>query len=443
LRAIARLREAGIDVHLVGGAVRDALLGRPLRDVDLLVEAELADAARVLPEATLIRARAPVLALPFAPGEPRVEISAPRAESRDLIGDLRLRDFTVNGIAFDLARNIYVDPTGGRDDLRAGVLRSAQAHRALRDDPLRILRAARLERELGLVAEPATERALGLASPLLGNAPGERLREELFRLLAGERPSLALARLRRWGALAAVLPELLRGVGVAQNRHHPDDVYRHSLRVADAVAPAPLLRLAALLHDVAKPETKAFKPHPAGGADAAGAHAIHGEGDFTFHRHERDASGHLERVAARLRLSRRDAALVRRLVRHHLLFPNQLETPAAIRRMLRRVGRDILDDLLALRRADLASRQPDQSPPPEWVAAERRIREVSSHTNTRAAEQLAIGGDEVMETLGLEAGPEVGRWLRRLEERILECPEENHRDRLRDWLLEARRRGEV
>jgi tRNA nucleotidyltransferase (CCA-adding enzyme) len=440
-RAIARLRAAGIEVHLVGGAVRDTLLGRPLRDVDLLVEAELADAARVLPEATEIRARAPVLALPHAPGEPRVEISAPRAESRDLIGDLHLRDFTVNGIAFDLARNVYVDPTGGRDDLRAGVLRSAQPRRALRDDPLRILRAARLEQDLELMAEPETERALMLASPRLGAAAGERLREELFRLLAGDQPSRALTRLRRWGALAAVLPELLRGVGVAQNRHHPDDVYRHSLRVADGVAAVPLLRLAALLHDVAKPETKAFKPAPAN--EERAGRARRGQGDFTFLRHDREASGHLERIAARLRLSRRDAALVRRLVRHHLLFPNQLESPAAVRRMVRRVGRDILDDLLALRRADLASRQGDLCPPEEWVATERRIREVQGQASTRAAERLAIGGDEVMELLGLEAGPEIGGWLRRLEDRILEHPEENRRDRLRAWLLAARRSGEV
>lgn len=422
---IERLRRAHLEVVLVGGAVRDAWLGRPLRDVDLVVRGSLAAAAGALPEAVRIDAHTPVLALPAGAGRPRVEIAALHADAQTFEEDLAQRDFTCNAIAFDPARGVWLDPTGGRRDLEAGRLASPAPDASLRADPVRVLRGVRLCRELELEVEPRTERAFWRFAPLLSTQPGERLREELFRLLGQPEPSRSVALLRRVGALAPVLPELLRGVGIAQNRHHSDDVYTHSLAVCDGVRGEPLLRLAALLHDVAKPDTKRFEPQT---------------GEPSFHRHDVAAAVWIQRVARRLRLSRRAAQRLERLVRHHLLFPERLETPAALRRMLRRVGTDILDDLLELRRADLASRQPTGEPPVAWLAAEERIRTAAAGARSRGGDRLAIGGADVLRALGLEEGPDVGRWLARLRRHVVEHPEDNRRERLLAWLDSARDR---
>ncbi len=418
--AVARLSAAGIRVFVVGGAVRDALIGRPVRDFDLLVESDLEAAARAVPEAVPIDAQsAHVLLLPEQGAEPRVEIACPRGGAATLTEDLRLRDFSVNAIAWDPGAAKFVDPLGGRADLRAGTLRAPDPARAIVDDPLRILRGVRLERELGLAAEPATERAFERGAPLLHAAPGERVRDELWRLLALPEPARVLERLRYLGALAVVLPELLRTVGVAQNRFHADDVYHHTLAVCDLVAAKPILRLAAVLHDVAKPETKAWRSQT---------------GDFAFHRHDHLAAPHVRRVAARLRLSRRDARRLGALVRHHLLFPERLHTRAALRRLVARIAPDLLPDLLELRRADLASRAPDRRAPPAWDELVARLGALPRGDAGARTPKLALSGRDVMDRLQLPAGPEVGRWLARLRRRVLEHPEENRRELLLAWL---------
>jgi tRNA nucleotidyltransferase/poly(A) polymerase len=399
----------------VGGALRDELLGRPVRDFDVVVARSLDEARGALPEAHAVGSHVPILLLP---GSSRVEVTGFRSGARTLDEDLALRDFSVNAIAFSRSEG-WADPLGGRVDLAARRLRASEPGRAFRDDPVRVLRGARLAVELGMTIEPETERALERAAWRLGGAPGERLREELFRLLALERGVLGVEYLRRHGGLAALLPELLRGVGVGQNRHHRDDVYRHTLRVCAALPPDPLLRLAGLLHDVAKPETKGYRGR---------------KGEVSFHRHEHVAGAHLARVAARLRLSRHEHSTLERLVRHHLLFEERLETDAAVRRMLRRVGRDILEPLLALRRADLVSRGPV---PASWEDCERRIRERANRDSTPGVPTLAITGEDVMRELDIEAGPEVGRWLARAERRIVEDPELNLRASLLDWLRRA------
>ncbi len=421
------LERAGLSALLVGGAVRDQLLGRPLRDLDLFVDADPAEIVRALPHAVSIEAHTPVVKVPPRSGESALEITTPGPGASDLRENLERRDFTINAIAFDPRSESYLDPTGGRADLETRTLRTPRPESAFREDPIRILRGLRLAAELELEAEPATRDAMQRDAPLLTRAPGERLRDELLRILELERPSEVIETMRHNGALAALLPELLRLVGVAQNAHHPDDVYRHSLRVCDGCAARPMLRLAALLHDVAKPETKRWSPQ---------------RGDFTFLRHDVRAGGHLQRVAARLRLSRRQLDVLERLVRHHLLAPRQLESAAAVRRMLRRVGIDILDDLLDLRGADLASRTSDGRVPSDWRDTAERILQAAAGLRTEPLEPLAIGGKQIMRDLGIREGREVGRWLRLARRRVTELPDENDAERLLAWIRESRKREE-
>jgi tRNA nucleotidyltransferase/poly(A) polymerase len=409
---------------VVGGAIRDQLLGRELRDVDILIPAGLAAARGALPEAVEIRARNPVIALPATSSRPRIELSGLREGTASVEEDLRLRDFTLNAIAFDPAAGRYIDPLGGRRDLEARRLRAADPERCFEIDAVRVLRGVRLELELELELEAATLRAMERLSLRLAEAPAERRRDELVRLLALADPTSGIERMRRVGALPWVLPELLRMVGIGQNRIHPDDVYRHTLRVCAGVPPRFELRLAALLHDAAKPDTKEYSPR---------------KRDFRFLRHETRAARHVEAVAERLRLSNRQREQIGRLVRHHLVFPERLESRAAVRRLIHRVGRDILSDLLELRRADLASRSANGEAGAEWQRLVRRIDEAAAEMRRRGQARLSISGRTIMKELGIPEGPEVGRWLRRARRRVLERPEENERERLLAWLRECRR----
>jgi tRNA nucleotidyltransferase/poly(A) polymerase len=414
---VARLRDAGVPAWVVGGALRDLRLGRPVRDVDLLVGEPLERAAGALPDARRVAAHTPLLLL--RTGAHTVEISALRGGARSVEEDLRLRDFTVNALALDPASGDWIDPLGGGSDLALRRLRATDPARTFRDDPVRVLRGAVLEVELELSVDPATLRAMERDSWRIGGSAGERVRDALLRLLALPGAARGLERLRRVGALAAALPEALRGVGIEQSRHHVEDVHRHTLRVIELSRADPELRLAALLHDAAKVDTKRF---------------VKERDDFRFVGHERAALRHVRSAAARLRLSRVQTDRIARLVAHHLLFPDRLATDAAIRRMLARVGRDILDPLLELRRADYASRHQGLAPP-EWSAAEARIRAAALRDTEPA---LAIGGGDVMRELGLGPGPGVGRWLRRARARIALRPAENTRARLLAWLRAER-----
>jgi tRNA nucleotidyltransferase (CCA-adding enzyme) len=418
---LARLLNARIRVHVVGGALRDMLLGREARDFDLVIESPLSEAARFLPKTVQVSVHRPVLLFPRRDDGPRIEITALRNAAHSLEEDLRFRDFTLNAIAFDPRERRYVDPLGGRSDLRSGLLRAVEPERTFRDDAVRIMRGIRLALELDLDTDASTVRGMQRDAWRLHHSPPERVRDELFRLLQQDPPSLGIRQMRWVGALAAVLPELLRGVGIGQNRQHLKDVFDHTLDVCDRVRADPVLRLAVLLHDVGKAESKCFREKRM---------------DFSFLRHEFLGVAHVRRVATRLRLSKRVTNRIERLVQHHLLFPDRLQRDAAIRRMLRRTGRDILTDLLELRRADLASGDPQGSVPKDWKVVEARIQELAQGTEEPGA-RLAIGGKEVMQMLGIPEGPEVGRWLQRARRHVMDRPEENERQRLLAWLREA------
>ncbi len=330
--------------------------------------------------------------------------------------DLSRRDFTINAMALEPLSRELVDPFEGARDLERKLVRAVgDARQRFAEDGLRPMRALRLAAQLEFTVDPDTLAAIPEALPGFRRVSAERIRDELLKLLCAPRPGAAIELMREAGLLAEVLPELLAARSVTQNRHHFEDVYQHSLRVCDAVRPEPVLRLAALLHDVGKPLTAA--PHPSR------------EGESTFHGHERAGARLCEAIGRRLCLSNAQRERLVRLVAHHMV-PTNGWTAAGLRRYLCRLGETPLDELFELRAADLQGRPQAAERLRELEEVRLQLQRLREEGGPLRVADLAIGGREVMERLGIGTGPRVGELLRALLERVLDDPALNERETL-------------
>lgn len=424
---LTTLREGGHEAVLVGGCVRDLVRGDTPADWDVATSAPPETVADRFPGATWENPFGTVTVRD--PGGARgIEVTTYRVEGgyrdqrrpdevrwgRSLVDDLARRDFTINAMAWqpdgaDGSSGRLVDPHGGAADLEAGLLRAVGDPDArFSEDALRLLRAVRLATRFDLRLDPATEAAIRAHAPDAAGLSGERVRDELLRILAGAAPpSPAFELMERLGLLGVLLPELAALRGLPQAKHLAGDALDHSLRTADALPPAdPVLRLAGLLHDVGKATT------------LAGGHFLH---------HDRDGALQVEQILLRLRAPRAEVARVARLVRHHMFAYTRDWTDAAVRRFVRRVGADLLTDLFALRAADDVASGVDE-PPGGWRELRERVAAVSG--DPLEARHLAVGGDDLVAALGIPPGPRIGRLLDGLLEAVLEDPSLNTRDRL-------------
>lgn len=443
----------GVSAALVGGAVRDLLGGIKPKDWDIAAGAPMEVLRRLLPDGREMGGGQTLLVV--RGGEP-YELTPYRGEG--LEADLALRDFTVNGMALLVGRwsrggrpgevRLF-DPQGGVRDLAAGVLRACgepglsgydRARARLAEDPIRALRAVRIAAALGLEMEPGLVRALrevgqgGLRLGLEATSPdgggpadgravaAERIGAELERLLMTDRPSWGLERLRELGLLDSVAPELLEMVGVEQNQFHAYPVWEHALLALALTPPDPVLRWAALLHDVGKPRTV----------------SVDQSGQRHFYGHERVGAGMADALLERLRVSGETRRRVVHLIRFHmdLHLDGEVGDPA-IRRMIRRVGAENLGDLLQLRRADrLASGMRTGDLSLETVALVQRIESVLAAEGAVKVSDLAVDGHDVTAAFGRPPGPYVGQVLEQLLDEVTEEPSRNRRDYLLDRLAE-------
>lgn len=445
---VASLR---LDAWMVGGAVRDELLGRPLRDTDFVVPGvghpELRAAlephgrvedlvvagqrvgVRLHPRDAAVRALAPA-GIEFAP--PRVERSTgPGRHDFEIVADasipleedMRRRDFTVNAIAERLADKTILDPLGGREDLERRILRTTSPT-SFRDDPLRIVRGLRFVSELGVEPDEATVQQMRDWAPQVRHVAGERIggglaadgMGELSKLLLGERPERALLLARDTGVLTVVLPEFEPALGYAQrgrSQHLPLD--EHVFAVVQAAADAGerlQVRLAALLHDLGKPRA-----------------------DSTGEDHAAVGSRIARRALTRLRYATRLVDHVARVVAAHAFWLYDV-TPLQVRRFLAQHGLEVARDAAAHKRADLLGKQ---SPPESHAAAEHFAQLVEREAaQPHRLGDLAVGGDD-LKALGFTEGPELGRALRALLDDVVEDPARNTREAL---LVRARERRE-
>jgi tRNA nucleotidyltransferase (CCA-adding enzyme) len=433
------LADRGHGAWIVGGCVRDLLLGRPPHDWDVCTTALPTEMLDIFPGAiptglahgtvTVLRDRVPF------------EVTTLRGESgysdgrhpdevrfvRDIVEDLARRDFTVNAMAFDPTKGDgdLVDPFAGQADLAARAIRAVGDPVArFGEDGLRVLRAARFAATLEFDLDPATAAAIPGALPVLRKVSAERVRDEWLKAFLARVPSRAFEVMRAGGILAVVCPELLEGVGCTQNHWHSFDVWTHTMLTLDGVAPDPLLRAAALLHDIAKPRTRSVIDECMG--------PVH------FYGHEKLGAQMADAWLRAYRFPVADREAVVHLVRNHLVLYERTWTSATVRRFMRRVGLEAMPRLMALCRADARAKGPELA---RTVAAnlldlddlQERMDVQSLPAEKPLAlslRDLAVDGHDLMCELGLAPGREVGRLLEALLERVLEDPGVNERERL-------------
>jgi tRNA nucleotidyltransferase (CCA-adding enzyme) len=441
---LARLTDAGHQAALVGGSLRDLLRGGSPGDWDVATSAPPEQVAGLFPGATWENPFGTVT-VRAQPGPVTVEVTTFRVEAgyRDqrrpdevrwggsLEEDLSRRDFTINAIGWipqDLAarRGVLVDPYGGAADLEQGLLRAVgDPGQRFSEDALRLLRAVRFATRFQLELDSATEEALRRHAAAASTLSGERIRDELLRILAADSPaappSNAFVLMERLGLLAVVLPELQALRGLPQSKALPGDALDHSLRTADALSAGdPYLRLFGLLHDVGKATTL---------------------GDGHFIGHETVGAQMVEAILRRLHAPRLEVARGRLLVRHHMFAYGSEWTDGAIRRFIRRVGAPALADLFALRAADDVASGVDEAQRGSLDELRARVG-VELATSPLHAGQLAVRGDDLFSELGVQPGPIVGKLLAELLEDVLDDPYRNERgallDLARSWLADGR-----
>ncbi|GAB3269431.1 CCA tRNA nucleotidyltransferase [Microbacterium lacusdiani] len=442
--------DAGHDLAIVGGPVRDALLGRATHDLDFTTDARPDDILRIVTPISTAQwdiGRAFGTIGARVQGE-QVEITTYRADSYDgvtrkptvefgdtLEADLVRRDFTVNAMALRVTEVKLVDPTGGVEDLLAGVLRTPIDPRiSFGDDPLRMLRAARFSSQLGFGVEDGTLAAIRDLRETLSIVSPERIQGELSRLLATEDPVRGIRVLVETGLIDEFLPEVSALKLEVDEHHHHKDVYEHSLTVlAQAIEheqarfpdqePDVALRLAALLHDIGKPRTRKLEP---GGA-------------VSFHHHDLVGARMARKRLQALRYDGDTIDAVSKLIELHLRFFGYAEgawTDSAVRRYVRDAG-DRLERLHILTRADVTTRNKRKATrlARAYDDIEARIASLREQEEIDAI-RPELDGNRIQEVLGISPGPAVGKAYRflldlRLDEGVL--GEEEAERRLTEW----------
>ncbi len=425
------LNGAGHSAYVVGGCLRDSLMGRTPADWDLTTDA-VPDRIQDLFPHSLYENRFGTVVVRH--DQAQYEITAFRRDvtysdhrhpdaiefGQSIEEDLARRDFTINAMAWgggpdEEAR--FVDPHDGRGDLRRRLLRAVgDADWRFHEDALRMVRAVRLAATLDFEIEPETLAAIGRNAGLASHLSGERVAAELGKLLAAPRPSVGLRLMHDTGLLAVVAPELAGQRGVPQNKIDGDDLWDHTLRTVDAASNRPLIRMAALLHDVGKPDT------------LAGGH---------FHGHDGVGAVIAARILSRLHCTRDLQDGVAHLIANHMFSYGADWSDAAVRRFIRKIGPDSVEDLIELREADnLGSGLPAQAGLlPELRG---RIAAVMAANPVLGRGQLAIDGNDLQAELGVGPGPELGRILDELTERAVVDPSLNDRATLLELARAAR-----
>lgn len=331
--------------------------------------------------------------------------------------DLERRDFTINSMALTLDHEV-IDPYSGQRDLKQGLIRCVNdPNIRFKEDALRMLRAIRLSVQLNMKIEEKTLASISTNASLIKHISWERISDEFLKMISSDYPAEAIELLDQTGLLDHILPELKKTKGVKQGGHHTTDVWVHSLdALRECPSADPVVRLATLLHDISKPQTQEMK------------------GDkITFYNHEIIGSRTASKIAKRLKLSKVNIQRIFILVRYHMFHYQSFNKDASIRRFMRKVGLENIDDILDLREGDRLGSGARKT---SWRLEEMKKRMIEQLHQPMEISDMAVDGDVLMKELKLKPGPVLGELLKALFEKVLDNPELNEKEKL---LIEAKK----
>lgn len=428
---LSSLEQAGHSAFVVGGCVRDALMGRVPTDWDIATSATPEDIQSLFPDnfydnafgTVTVKTRSDdplvwtVQVTPFRTEGAYTDKRHPDSVrfAKTIEEDLSRRDFTINAIAVSRDGTV-VDPHDGRVDIDRRVIRTVGDPTArFGEDALRMMRGVRFAATLGFSVEPATLRAITERAASLSAISAERIRDELTKTINSPRASDGIQLLEDTGLMHYVIPELREGVGVEQNLHHIYTVWEHNLRTLEYAARKNysfVVRMASLLHDVGKPRTK------------------RGEGRHcTFYAHDAVGARMARGIMARLKYPAEIADKVVLLVRYHMFYYNVGEvTESSVRRLIANVGLENVDELLRLREGDRIGSGTPKAVPYKLRHLKYMIDKVSH--DPISVKMLAVDGQDIMEALRIPPGPKVGLILNTLLAEVLDDPTLNQREAL-------------
>lgn len=422
-----KLRKAGFKIYLVGGAVRDLLLKKTVTNWDFTTNASPKEILKMFPNAFYNNTYGTV-SIPIKQST-IIEITPFRKESdyqdfrhpqkiewaKNIEEDLARRDFTINAIAYD-GKNL-IDPFAGQKDLESRLIRAVgDPNKRFNEDALRLIRAIRFASELGFFIEENTRLAIEKNASLITKISWERIRDEFLKILTSAHPAEGILFLRNTKLLYHILPELDRCFFIPQKspkRHHIYDVGTHLVMALKYCSSKdPITRFATLIHDIGKADT--FKKDEKTGL-------------ITFYNHEVVGKKLAEKIAKRFRLSNKQKEKLILLVAYHQFTVSELQTDKAIRRFIRNVGKEYLQDMLDLRVAD---RLGSGTKPTSWRFELFKKRLIEVQKEPFKITDLKINGNDVMNILGLKTGPKVGKVLKKIFEQVIGGKLKNEREKL-------------
>ncbi|HOF42272.1 MAG TPA: HDIG domain-containing protein [Candidatus Moranbacteria bacterium] len=450
IEVLEKIEKAGFEAYVVGGCVRDLIMEKEPRDWDITTNAKPEEVLKIFPGDSFYENKFGTVGVKvekFIDSDTLrddrekdvIEVTTFRIESKysdrrrpdkvkfakTLEEDLSRRDFTMNALALKISNDgqktsgkkskfKIVDLYGGEKDIKNKIIKTVgDPNERFDEDALRMMRAIRFHAELGFEIEKKTLEAIKKNSKWIGHIAMERIKDEFAKIILSDNPADGVDMMHKAGILQYVIPELERGVGVSQNRHHIYTIYKHSIMALRKCPSKKLeVRLAALFHDIAKPQTK------------------RGEGEFaTFYNHDHVGARMVEKILTRLKFSNDVIQKVKLLVDNHMFYYNPDEVgEASVRRLIKKVGLENVKDLIDLRIADRLGSGTPKAKPYKLRHLEYMIEKVSH--DAISVKMLKINGNDLMKGLGIKPGPKIGAILDVLLAEVIEDASKNDREYL-------------
>lgn len=428
---LEKFKANNFELYVVGGAVRDILMGKIVYDWDFTTNATPEEILKICPDAFYDNSFGTV-GITIEGFDKPFEITTFRTETsysdnrrpdkvswgKSLSEDLQRRDFTINSIAFDGEK--IIDLFDGQKDIKNKLIRAVgDPNERFNEDALRMMRAVRIGGELNFEIESKTLEAIKTNSTLINKIAKERIKDELFKILKSSNPYNGFLLLKETGLMQEILPELNKCFGVEQKspqRHHKYDVGTHLLMsLKECKSTDPVTRFATLIHDIGKPQT--YKKLD--------------NGVITFYNHEMVSTKIAINIADRLKFSSIEKDKFVKLVRFHQFTVSENQTDSAIRRFLRNIGLENVEDMLHLRVADRLGGGARET---SWRLEEFKKRLISVQKQPFSIKDLKVNGKDVMEVLNIPTGPKVGEILEKLFNEVVENNLPNEREVLLKYL---------